>query len=261
MEEEEARGVLLMSTRTAEIEKLRDREATWSTTASKELLRDPYLRKRGRREVHPHRAACSTTPAAWRSSRISWTALEKRFRELRRPPARRSTTRCCSSTASRPSASRASPSTWPIATSPPRQAASSSSRTRPGHVQYTRNMATGASTADLAIILVDARKGVLDQTRRHAFIASLLGIKPRGGGGQQDGPGRLQPRTCSTRSRGEIVDFSREAGDHGSCISFRCRRSRPATTSCKRSENLAWYQRRPAAGLPGDGQHRVATAT
>ncbi len=47
----------------------------------------------------------------------------------------------------------------------------------PGHVQYTRNMATGASTADLAIILVDARKGVLDQTRRHAFIASLLGIK------------------------------------------------------------------------------------
>ena len=47
----------------------------------------------------------------------------------------------------------------------------------PGHVQYTRNMATGASTADLAIILVDARKGVLDQTRRHAFIASLLGIR------------------------------------------------------------------------------------
>ena len=47
----------------------------------------------------------------------------------------------------------------------------------PGHVQYTRNMATGASTADLAIILVDARKGVLEQTRRHSFIASLLGIK------------------------------------------------------------------------------------
>ena len=47
----------------------------------------------------------------------------------------------------------------------------------PGHEQYTRNMATGASTADLAVILVDARKGVLDQTRRHAFIVSLLGIK------------------------------------------------------------------------------------
>ena len=46
----------------------------------------------------------------------------------------------------------------------------------PGHEQYTRNMVTGASTADLALILVDARKGILEQTRRHAFIASLLGI-------------------------------------------------------------------------------------
>ncbi len=47
----------------------------------------------------------------------------------------------------------------------------------PGHVQYTRNMATGASTADVAILLIDARYGVQEQTRRHAFIASLLGIK------------------------------------------------------------------------------------
>src|SRR5580692_7800980 len=47
----------------------------------------------------------------------------------------------------------------------------------PGHEQYTRNMATGASTANLAIILVDARAGVLQQSRRHAFIASLLGIQ------------------------------------------------------------------------------------
>ena len=47
----------------------------------------------------------------------------------------------------------------------------------PGHEQYTRNMATGASTCDLAILLIDARKGVLDQTRRHSFIATLLGIK------------------------------------------------------------------------------------
>lgn len=46
----------------------------------------------------------------------------------------------------------------------------------PGHIQYTRNMVTGASTADLAIILVDARKGVLTQSRRHSFIASLLQI-------------------------------------------------------------------------------------
>ncbi|PQM27342.1 adenylyl-sulfate kinase [Sphingopyxis lindanitolerans] len=47
----------------------------------------------------------------------------------------------------------------------------------PGHEQYTRNMVTGASTADLAVILVDARKGVLTQTRRHSFLAHLLGIK------------------------------------------------------------------------------------
>ncbi|MGH7714526.1 MAG: sulfate adenylyltransferase subunit CysN, partial [Vulcanimicrobiaceae bacterium] len=47
----------------------------------------------------------------------------------------------------------------------------------PGHQQYTRNMATGASTADLAVLLIDARKGILNQTRRHAFIVSLLGIR------------------------------------------------------------------------------------
>lgn len=47
----------------------------------------------------------------------------------------------------------------------------------PGHEQYTRNMATGASTAELAVLLVDARKGILTQTRRHSFIASLLGIR------------------------------------------------------------------------------------
>jgi len=47
----------------------------------------------------------------------------------------------------------------------------------PGHEQYTRNMVTGASTADLAVVLIDARKGVLTQTRRHSYIASLLGIR------------------------------------------------------------------------------------
>ena len=47
----------------------------------------------------------------------------------------------------------------------------------PGHEQYTRNMVTGASTADLAVILIDARKGVLTQTRRHSFLAHLIGIK------------------------------------------------------------------------------------
>jgi len=47
----------------------------------------------------------------------------------------------------------------------------------PGHEQYTRNMATGASNSDLAVVLIDARKGVLTQSRRHSYIASLLGIR------------------------------------------------------------------------------------
>ena len=71
----------------------------------------------------------------------------------------------------------------------------------PGHEQYTRNMATGASTADLAVILVDARKGVLTQTRRHTYIVSLARHPPRRARGQQDGPGRLSSETCSSGSR------------------------------------------------------------
>jgi len=69
---------------------------------------------------------------------------------------------------------RASPSTWlPVFRHARRKFIIADT---PGHEQYTRNMATGASTADLAVILIDGTKGILPQTRRHAFIASLLGI-------------------------------------------------------------------------------------
>jgi bifunctional enzyme CysN/CysC len=64
----------------------------------------------------------------------------------------------------------------------------------PGHVQYTRNMVTGASTAELAIILVDARKGVLTQSKRHAFITSLLGI----------------PHLIVAVNKMDLVDYSEE---------------------------------------------------
>jgi bifunctional enzyme CysN/CysC len=64
----------------------------------------------------------------------------------------------------------------------------------PGHVQYTRNMATGASTANLAIVLIDARNGVLTQSRRHGFIASLLGI----------------PHVVVAVNKMDLVDFSEE---------------------------------------------------
>ena len=67
----------------------------------------------------------------------------------------------------------------------------------PGHVQYTRNMVTGASTADLAVILVDARKGVLEQSKRHAYISSLLGI----------------PHMAVAVNKMDLVDFSEEVFD------------------------------------------------
>ena len=63
----------------------------------------------------------------------------------------------------------------------------------PGHEQYTRNMATGASTADLAVILIDARLGILTQSKRHALHRVAAGRAARRGGGQQDGSGRLRP--------------------------------------------------------------------
>ncbi|SHG54855.1 adenylylsulfate kinase /sulfate adenylyltransferase subunit 1 [Jatrophihabitans endophyticus] len=64
----------------------------------------------------------------------------------------------------------------------------------PGHIQYTRNMVTGASTADVAMILIDARNGVLEQSRRHAFLASLLGI----------------PHLIVCINKMDLVDFSQE---------------------------------------------------
>ena len=67
----------------------------------------------------------------------------------------------------------------------------------PGHLQYTRNMVTGASTADLAIVLIDARKGVLEQSRRHAFIASLLRI----------------PHLVLAVNKMDLVDYSQERFD------------------------------------------------
>ena len=67
----------------------------------------------------------------------------------------------------------------------------------PGHEQYTRNMVTGASTAELAVLLVDARKGVLTQTRRHSYLAQLLGIR----------------RFVLAVTKMDLVDFDREAFD------------------------------------------------
>ncbi len=76
----------------------------------------------------------------------------------------------------------------------------------PGHIQYTRNMVTGASTADLAIILVDARKGILEQSRRHAFLTTLLRV----------------PHLVVAVNKMDLVDYSQEVFEaiHGEFTTF-----------------------------------------
>ena len=110
----------------------------------------------------------------------------------------------------------------------------------PGHEQYTRNMVTGASTADLALVLVDARKGVLEQSRRHAFIASLLRI----------------PHLVVCVNKMDLVDWDEEVFERisdeftGWAAQARRPRTSPssrsrrctATTSSSARENMPWYE-------------------
>ncbi len=109
----------------------------------------------------------------------------------------------------------------------------------PGHVQYTRNMVTGASTAQLAILLADARKGILEQTRRHAFISTLLGIK--------------NIVVCVNKM--DLVDWSEDAFDavvrdvqafasklDVSNITFIPISALHGDNVIERSQNMAWYE-------------------
>jgi bifunctional enzyme CysN/CysC len=96
----------------------------------------------------------------------------------------------------------------------------------PGHEQYTRNMVTGASTADLAIILIDARKGVLTQTRRHSFLAKLIGIK----------------HIVLAVNKMDLVDYSKEVFDR-ICLSYRSFASEIGITN---------FQAIPISGFKGD---------
>lgn len=112
----------------------------------------------------------------------------------------------------------------------------------PGHVQYTRNMVTGASTADLAMILIDARKGVLEQTRRHAFLSSLLGI----------------PHLTICVNKMDLVDWSQQRFDEicDEFVSFAAKLNVTDLTfiplSALRGDNVVdksdampWYEGRP----------------
>jgi bifunctional enzyme CysN/CysC len=112
----------------------------------------------------------------------------------------------------------------------------------PGHEQYTRNMVTGASTADLAIVLVDARKGVVSQSKRHAFISSMLGI----------------PHVVVCVNKMDLVDYDQEVfeGIVEEFDSFAARLELPDVTFIpisallgdnvvERSEAMSWYQGPP----------------
>ncbi|KRE58815.1 sulfate adenylyltransferase subunit CysN [Phycicoccus sp. Soil748] len=109
----------------------------------------------------------------------------------------------------------------------------------PGHVQYTRNMVTGASTADLALVLVDARKGVLEQSRRHAFLATLLQV----------------PHIVLCVNKMDLVDYSQEVYDeiNADFTAFAAKLRVPDLTIIPmsalagdnvvtRSTNMPWYE-------------------
>ena len=123
----------------------------------------------------------------------------------------------------------------------------------PGHVRYTRNMVTGASTADLALVLIDARQGVLEQSRRHAFIASLLRV----------------PHIVAVVNKMDLVDFDEDTflrdrrrlprvrAPHGR----RRRRRDPGLRAAGRQRRRAvgrdgLVRRAAAAALPRGGRRR-----
>ncbi|MEW5977938.1 MAG: GTP-binding protein [Acidobacteriota bacterium] len=119
----------------------------------------------------------------------------------------------------------------------------------PGHIQYTRNMVTGASTVSLALILVDARNGVLEQTRRHSYLASLLGI----------------PHLVLCVNKMDLVGFSEEVFNtirqdftafstrlRMKHISFIPLSARFGDNVVERSERMPWYQGKPLLGFLED---------
>lgn len=112
----------------------------------------------------------------------------------------------------------------------------------PGHIEYTRNMVTGASTADLAVILVDARHGIMEQTIRHSYVAALLAIK--------------QIVVCVNKM--DLVDFSQEVfdkivGDYKQMsahlpigkVDFIPISAKMGDNVVNQSENMSWYKGKP----------------
>ncbi len=159
--------------------------------------------------------------------------------QARSAPAAASSISHCCSTAWRPSANRASPSTSPTATSPRAAALHRRRHARPRavHAQHGDRRLDRRS----GVILIDARKGVLTQTRRHSFICLAARHPPRGAGGEQDGPGGLLARSDSQgieANTGSLPCRSQIHGDHlypGLGPSM-------ATTSSSARRAMAWYR-------------------
>ncbi len=110
----------------------------------------------------------------------------------------------------------------------------------PGHEQYTRNMATAASTADLALILIDARRGVLPQSRRHAYISSLLGI-PRTIVAINKMDQVEFSEEVFNRIREEFAAYSRLLGVHDEGVEFIPLSALEGDNVVTRSTRMAWY--------------------
>ncbi len=109
----------------------------------------------------------------------------------------------------------------------------------PGHEQYTRNMVTGASTANLAVILIDARKGVRTQSRRHAYIASLLGIRHLVVAvNKMDLIGYSE--AAFEQIKGEFIEFCAKLDAHD--IHFVPMSSLYGDMVVERGDNMPWYQ-------------------
>ena len=144
----------------------------------------------------------------------------------------------CSPTACGPSASRASRSTWPTATSP-RRSGSSSSPTPRATSSTRATWSPVPPPPTWRSILVDARNGIVEQSRRHTFLASLLRIPHLVVVREQDGPGRLRPRSASTRSRTSSASSRRSStiGD----LTFMPISALHGDNVVDRSANMPWY--------------------
>ena len=111
----------------------------------------------------------------------------------------------------------------------------------PGHEQYTRNMVTGASTADLAVILVDARKGVLTQTRRHSYLVSLLGIRHVVLAVNKMDLVGYSPRRVFDAHRRRLSAVRRRARARPTSRPSRSSALSTATTSSSTARTMPWY--------------------